>query len=95
MSRASHLLQLHEKHLRVRYKDIKDRKIPLEPEERALAMERKAVWYFNGGGPSCAIWKAKTKSGKLVYGCNTHRAMAIRPTLKGAIGVFPFIKSTA
>ena len=78
------------------YKSLKDNKMPLTPEERKEVMAKKAVWHFNGGVPSPAIWKAKDKDGKIVYGTNTHRAMQIRPTLKSAIAVFhSFIKGTA
>jgi hypothetical protein len=70
-------------------------KIKLEPEERKEAMDRGCVWHMGGQEPSCGIWKAKTRSGEIVYGCNTHRAIQVKPTLKGAVGVWPFIKSTA
>ena len=79
-----------------KYSDLRDRKIPLEPEERQEAMDRGCVWHFNGPDkPVCAIWKAKTKSGDIVFGSSTHRAMSVKKTLKGAIGAFPFIRSTS
>ena len=93
MTRAEYLLDLYEAHYK--FKDIKKHKVPLEPEERAEVFKRKAVWHFNGGGPSSAIWKANMPDGKTIYGCNTHRAMQYRPTLKGALAKWPFIKSTA
>ena len=78
-----------------KYKDLKDNKIPLTPEERKEVMAKKAVWHM-GGAPSSAVWKAKDKDGKIVYGTNTHRAVQMRPTLKGAISIFhSFIKGTA
>lgn len=79
-----------------RASDLKKGKIALDPEEREEAMKHGAVWHFNGDkNPTCAIWKTKTKAGKILYGCNTHRAMAVKPTLKGAINAFKFIKTTA
>ena len=85
--RAKYIQQLLEHY---KYSDLKDRKIPLEDHEREEAMSRGAHW----GDGTVGIWKAHTKSGETVYGCNTHRAMQVRPTLKGAINVFPWIKST-
>ena len=80
---------------RYKYKDLKDNKIPLTPEERKEVMSRKAVWHF-AGSPTSAIWKAKDKDGNIVYGTNTHRAMSVKPTLKGAINAYHnFIKGTA
>jgi len=76
---------------------LKDCKIPLTPEERALVMNRKAVWHFNGGSPSPAVWKSRNPdTGKITYITNTHRAWNQAPTVKGAIGRFHnFIKSTS
>jgi len=77
------------------YKFLMKNKMKLTPEERKEAMDRGCVWHFNGGGPSCAIWKSKKKDGKVVYGCNTHRCMQVKKTLKGAINAFKFVKTTA
>ena len=78
------------------FKVLKENKIPLDPEERAECLKRKAVWHFNGGGPTSAVWKSKDSSGKITYVTNTHKAYNTAPTLKGAIGRFhDFIKSTA
>ncbi|HUS51095.1 MAG TPA: hypothetical protein VMZ91_13080 [Candidatus Paceibacterota bacterium] len=78
------------------WKYIKNNKIPLEPEERKEAMDKKCVWHpSNHDKPTCAIWKSKYKDGRILYGCNTHRACAIKKTLKAAINAFPFIKSTS
>lgn len=79
------------------FKSLKKRKIPLSDEERAEVMTKKAVWHQgNKDHPSSAIWKAKTSNGKIVYGCNTHRAFQVRSTLKGAISIFhSFIKGTS
>jgi hypothetical protein len=73
------------------WKALKRYRVPLDPEERKLALERKARW--NDG--SMGIKKAKFPDGKTWYYCNTHRAGAVRPTLKGALSKWPFIKSTA
>ena len=85
--RAKYIQQLFEYY---KYSDLKDRKIPLEDHEREEAMSRGAHWSDGAIG----IWKARTKANKIVYGCNTHRAMQVKPTLKGAINAFPWIKST-
>jgi len=81
----------------VTYKSLQKNKVKLTPEERAKVMESKAVWHFNGGGPSPAVWKSvDPKTGEVTYVTNTHRAMNTAPTLKGAIGRFhKFIKGTA
>ncbi len=88
---------LEENKKRYDWKFLKKNKLPLSDEERKEAMSRGAVWHFSHhkGKPSCAIWKAKTKSGEIVYGCNTHRATAIKPTFKAALNAFKFIKTTA
>jgi len=39
--------------------------------------------------------KKSVVDGKKWYHCYTHRVMAIRPTLKGAISAFDFIKTTS
>lgn len=68
---------------------LKDNKIALTPEEREEAMKAGAVWHHGPGGTeSCAIWKGKNSSGKIVYVCNTHRVYQTAPTLKGAIKKF-------
>jgi len=79
------------------FKKLQKNKVKLTPEERAECMAKKAVWHFNGGGPSPAVWKSTDpKTGETVYVCNTHRAYQVRPTLKGAISIFhSFIKGTA
>jgi hypothetical protein len=79
-----------------KFQEMKDLQVPLTPEERAEVMKKKAVWHFNGGGPTPAIWKTVNKDSKVEYHSNTHRAWASSPTLKGAINRFhSFIKGTA
>lgn len=79
------------------FKDLQKNKQPLTPEERKIVMDKKAVWHFNGGAPSPAVWKSvNPKTNKVTYVTHTHRAYNTAPTLKGAIGRFhSFIKSTA
>jgi hypothetical protein len=78
------------------FKTLKKHQVKLEPEERALAMKRKAIWHQGPGGtPSCAIKKSIVK-GKTWYWTHTHRALQSKPTLKGAVRIFhDFIKGTA
>ena len=76
-------------------KTLKKHKVPLTDEERKQVMDAGAVWHH---GPNVeetpAIWKAAVK-GKSWYICNTHRAVQIKSTLKGAIKAFDFIKTTS
>ena len=94
MTRAERILDLFE--AGYKYKDIKKHKVPLSPDERSEVMKRGAVWRFSPKfSKTPAIWKAEMKDGKTIYGCNAHRAMQYKPTLKGALAAWPFIKSTA
>jgi hypothetical protein len=78
------------------YKYLKKHRIPLTDEERNLVISRKAVWHHGlDGEETPAIWKARSKSGVILYGCNTHRAMQIKKSLQGAIKAFDFIKTTS
>ncbi len=78
-----------------KFKNLKDNKIALDPEERKQAMSAGAVWHQGPNGErTCAIWKSRDQ-GKSTYVCNTHRAYQAKPTLKGAIQAFKFIKTTA
>lgn len=78
------------------FSDLKKRKVPLDPEERDHVMKSGAVWHMSHmKEPTPGVWKAKTKEGKVVYGCNTHRAYHLASTLKGAIRAFPRIESTS
>ena len=77
-------------------KALKKNKMVLSPEEREEVMSRKAVWHDGPNGEeTAAVWKTKTKSGQIKFICNTHRAWAIKDTLKAAINAFKFIKTTA
>ena len=74
---------------------LKENKVKLSDEEREQVMRAGAVWHHGPNGEETpAIWKAKVK-GKDWYCCNTHRAYEAKPTLKGAIKAFEFIKTTA
>ena len=78
------------------FQKLQDNKVDLTSEERKQCMDKKAVWHFNGGSPSPAVWKSVDKDGKTTYVTHTHRAYNTAPTLKGAIGKFhSFIKGTA
>jgi hypothetical protein len=78
--------------------NLKKNKVALTPEEREQCMKAGAVWH-NHPNPKVkavpAIWKSVDKNGKVTYVCNTHRAAATAPTIKGAIKKFEFIKTTA
>ena len=77
-----------------RFPTLKKAKELLKGEEREQAMKAGAVWNMgNSDKPSCAIWKANV-NGKTWYVCHTHRCFQSRPTLKGAIKAFEFVKST-
>ena len=78
-----------------RMNTLKDNRVELEPSERKEVMRRKAVWHHGPGGKeSPAVWKSVVR-GKTYYVCNTHRAAAVKPTLKAAIRAFDFIKTTS
>ena len=83
-----------------KFKALKKGKCKLDPDERKLCMDRKAVWHFHmikGGThvPTPAVWKSKI-DGKTWYVTNTHRAYNVTSTLKGTIKQFhDFIRGTA
>lgn len=79
------------------FEKFKDNRVELTKEERAEVMKQKAVWHFNGGNPSPAVWKSvNPKTKKVTFITHTHRAYNTASTLKGAIGRFhKFIKDTA
>ena len=67
----------------------------LEPDERRMVIRKGAVWRDSGQvKPTPGIWKSVV-NGKTYYVCNTHRASAVKPTLKQAIKAFAFIKTTS
>lgn len=76
-------------------KTLKKHKVKLTDEERAQVMRAGAVWHMGGQDkPSAAVWKSEV-NGRTWFVCNTHRAMASKPTLRGAIEAFKFIKTTS
>ena len=79
------------------FASLKQRRVPLTPEERKLVMGRGAVWHHGPNEEDTpAVWKSEGSDGKTVYVTNTHRAYNTAPTLDGAIARFhKFIKSTA
>ena len=79
-----------------RYPALKKGKVKLTDEERALVMQRKAVWHHGPKGQATpAVWKSVV-NGKTWYVTNTHRAMNVTSTLKGCIKQYhDFIKGTA
>jgi hypothetical protein len=75
---------------------LKANRMPLSKDERDKVLKAGAVWHKSPGGKeSAAVWKSKDSRGNIKYGCNTHRAMAVKDTLAGAIRAFRFIKTTA
>ena len=74
---------------------LKKNQVKLDPEEREKAMKAGAVWHHGSNGEeTCGIQKSVV-DGKTWWHCHTHRAMAVRPTLKGAISAFDFIETTS
>lgn len=71
-------------------KALKKGRRSLSAEERREVVRKGAVW--DDGSPG--VWKS-TVNGETWYVCNTHRAAQVKPTLKGAINAFRFIKTTA
>ena len=81
--------------IRIKFKILMKNKVELSKEERSEVMSRKAVWHFNSGNSSPAVWKSVVK-GETYYITNTHRAYNITRTLKGTIARYhDFIKGTA
>lgn len=78
-----------------RFPTLKKNRVALSADEHAEVLRRKAVWHFNQGKPSPAVWKSRV--GEAVwYVTNTHRAYNVAKTLDGAIQKYhSFIKTTA
>lgn len=77
-------------------KSLKAKKVALTDEEHKQVMDAGAVWHMGKHGtPTAAVWKAKDNKGEFVYICSTHRAAAIKKTLKAAINSYKFIETTA
>ena len=91
-------------------KELKDLRVELTRPEFNEIMDRKAVWHHGSNGEETpAVWKAQdvkksikdagnklTLKPEFCFITNTHRAMSISPTLKGAINKYhSFIKGTA
>ena len=76
-------------------KTLKNNRTELDDDERKEVMRRGAVWHHGKDGkPTPAVWKSEVR-GRTYYVCNTHRAAQVKPTLKGAIRAFDFIKTTS
>jgi len=71
-------------------KTLKDHRVDLDPKERKEVVRRGAVW--DEGKPG--VWKSVV-NGKTWYVSNTHRAYRVKPTLRGAIQAFSYVKTTA
>ncbi len=91
-------------------KELKEHRIEMTKAELDEVFKRKAVWHHGiNGEETPAVWKShdvarsveeagntKTPIRHDLYITNTHRAMAVSPTLKGAINKYhSFIKGTA
>jgi hypothetical protein len=68
---------------------------PLDPEERAQVMKAGAVWHHGPSGQATPAVRKAIVKGKTWYWCATHRAGRVKPTLKGAIKAFDFVKTTS
>lgn len=80
------------------YEILKANRKPLSDEEKEIVMKSGAVWHNHPNAKIkevSAIWKSSDSKGNIKYCCNTHRAIAIKNTLKDAIKAFDFIKTTA
>jgi hypothetical protein len=78
------------------WKTFKKHKVKLTPEERKQVMDAKAVWHHGPNGEETPAVSKAIINGKPWYETHTHRAINVRPTLKGAISRYhKFIKDTA
>jgi hypothetical protein len=74
---------------------LKKNQRSLDPDERVQVMKAGAVWHHGPDGEASPAVKKAVVKGKTWYWCNTHRAGQVRPTLKGAIRAFDFVKTTS
>jgi hypothetical protein len=74
---------------------LKKNQVKLSNDERSLVMKQNAVWHHGPNGEKSAAIKKSVVNGKTWFWCNTHRAYQVKPTLKGAIKAFEFIKTTS
>ena len=74
---------------------LKKHAVHLDPEERAQVMKAGAVWHHGLNGEATPAVRKAVVNNKTWYFCATHRAGQVRPTLKGAISAFEFVKTTA
>ena len=77
------------------FKTLKKNARPLDPEERTQVMKAGAVWHMGKDGAASPAVRKAVINGKTWYWCATHRAGQVKPTLKGAIKAFDFVKTTA
>lgn len=77
------------------WKKLQKGRVELDPNERREVLRRGVVWHFSHlKKPTPAVWKSKV-NGKIYYICNTHRAAAVKTTLKAAIKAYKFIETTS
>ncbi len=74
---------------------LKKNQIKLDPEEREQVMKAGAVWHMGKDGAASPAVRKAVVDGTTWYWCATHRAGQVKPTLKGAIKAFDFVKTTA
>lgn len=74
---------------------LKNNKKKLTDEERDEVMKAGAVWHHGPNGEETPAVQKAVVDGKEWFWCATHRAGQVKPTLKGAIKAYDFIKTTA
>lgn len=74
---------------------LKKNKKKLTDEERDQVMKAGAVWHHGPNGEETPAVQKAVVDGKEWFWCATHRAGEVKPTLKGAIKAFEFIKTTS
>ena len=78
-----------------KFSTLKKNKVPLTKEERTIVMNAGACWHHGPKGERTPAVQKAVVNGKTWYWCATHRAGLVRPTLKGAIKAFEWVKTTA